>query len=302
MDELKPPILLIGNYRSGTTMLHDLFDLHPEVRSWFEPRTIWQYAAPGRKHDRFDESDATPRVIRYIRGRFLRRQREQGGLRVMDKTPTNTLRVPYVHKIFPESRLIYIIRDPLANLASADRMWKRAPLSTKRALERVMECPKTQVPYYAWTFFSQQFNRRVLGRKISGIWGVKYEGIQQDYKSLTPEEVIAKQWVACARQADADLKKIEAENPGFVLRLRYEDFVSDPVDQFARVLEHQGLAMTPGLADQVAAKVDPGRQTKWKRLDADVFRRVVPILRDEMQRNGYEIPEEVAEAVGFESN
>ncbi|MBZ0171160.1 MAG: sulfotransferase, partial [Phycisphaerales bacterium] len=244
MDDLKPPILLIGNYRSGTTMLHDLFDLHPEVKSWFEPRTIWQCAAPMRPHDRFDESDATPRIVRYVRKRFLRRQREQGGLRVMDKTPTNTLRIPYVHRIFPESRLIYIVRDPLANLASAEKMWKRAPLGTGRAWGRVKECPKTQVPLYAWTYISQQFNRKVLGKQVSGIWGVKYEGIRRDYKTISLEEIIAKQWVTCAKQADEDLKKIEAERPGEVLRLRYEDFVSDPVEQFERVLAHQGLEMT----------------------------------------------------------
>jgi hypothetical protein len=301
MEALKPPILLIGNYRSGTTMLHDLFDLHPEVRSWFEPRTVWQYAAPGRPHDRFDEADASPKVVRYIRRRFLQRQHEHGGRRVMDKTPTNTLRIPYVHKIFPESRLIYIVRDPLANLASAEEKWRRAPLSFKRAWERVMECPKTQVPVYAGHFLSQQFNRRVLGKKVSGIWGVRYPGIQADFGRLSNEEVIARQWVACVKQADEDLAKIESAEPGSVLRLRYEDFVTDPVEQFRRVLEHQGLEMTPGLAEQVAGKVDPGRRTKWKRLDAGVFKRVVPILRDEMTRLGYEIPEEVADAVAGET-
>lgn len=298
MDELKPPILLIGNYRSGTTMLHDLFDLHPEVKSWFEPRTVWQYAAPTRRHDRFDERDATPRVIRYVRRRFLERQRLHGGRRVMDKTPTNTLRIPYVHSIFPESKLLYIIRDPLANLASAEERWKRAPLTAKRAWSRVKECPKTQVPLYAGVFLSQQFNRRVLGKRVSGIWGVKYEGIQHDFRTLTVEEVIARQWVACVRRADEDLKKIEAADPGAVLRLRYEDFVADPVGQFRRVLDHQGLEMTPGLADRVAELVDPGRQTKWKRLDPGVFERVIPILREDMERHGYAIPEELAGVAG----
>ena len=110
-EELKPPILLIGNVRSGTSMMARLFDAHPEVTGWPEPRTVWTYADPARPHDRFDADDATPRVRRWIRRRFLAYQRRHGGLRVMEKTPSNVLRIPYVHAIFPESKLLYLIRE-----------------------------------------------------------------------------------------------------------------------------------------------------------------------------------------------
>ncbi|TIS11405.1 MAG: sulfotransferase, partial [Mesorhizobium sp.] len=35
--ELKPPIFLIGNYRSGTTITQKLIGLHPDVVTWYEP-------------------------------------------------------------------------------------------------------------------------------------------------------------------------------------------------------------------------------------------------------------------------
>ena len=34
---LRPPIFLIGNYRSGTTIAQNLIGLHPDVVTWYEP-------------------------------------------------------------------------------------------------------------------------------------------------------------------------------------------------------------------------------------------------------------------------
>jgi len=57
--ELRPPIILIGNHRSGTTLTQELFGLHPDVVTWYEPRTLWRYPDPGRPDDESDERDAT---------------------------------------------------------------------------------------------------------------------------------------------------------------------------------------------------------------------------------------------------
>src|SRR5436190_10826177 len=78
--ELKPPIFLIGNYRSGTTIAQKLIGLHPDIATWYEPKTIWLYADPARRHDEFGENDATEKVARYIRGRFLEYQSLQAGI------------------------------------------------------------------------------------------------------------------------------------------------------------------------------------------------------------------------------
>ena len=101
--ELKPPIFLIGNYRSGTTIAQKLIGLHPDIVTWYEPRTLWLYADPARRHDEFAENDATEKVVRYIRDRFLEYQSRHGGRRIMENTPSNVLRVPFVHEIFPDA-------------------------------------------------------------------------------------------------------------------------------------------------------------------------------------------------------
>lgn len=289
-DELKPPIILLGNVRSGTTMLHDFFDLVPGVKSWFEPRTIWLYGDPGRRHDRFTAEDATPRVKAYIRKRFLQRQRRFGA-RVMEKTPSNVMRVPYVHAIFPESKLLYVVREPLAHVSSAEFRWRNA-INMNHLKDRVIETPKSQLHHYAWRVFYDHYRRKVLRKKHVSIYGIRYPGVYDDLRTMPVGQVIAKQWVEGSRQCDADLAKLD---PAVWMKIRYEDFVTDPVNNFTRILEHFNLEMTPEVAAAIEEKTDPGRREKWKRLDRQEIEGYLPILAEEMRRQGYDIPEDLAE-------
>jgi hypothetical protein len=288
-EQLKPPIILFGNVRSGTSMMHDLFDLHPQIKSWYEPRTIWVYADPARKHDRFDAADATPRVRRYIRKRFLKFQRAHGDRRIMEKTPSNLLRIPYVDAIFPEAKYLYMVREPLANLSSSELRW-RTPIHMKHTLERLRETPRTQLHYYLGRFVYDNVSVRILKRKHVSVWGVRYPGVYADLETLTTEQVIARQWVQCCRQAGEDLARIDPER---VLRVRYEDFVGDPIGHFQRIAAHFDIDVTPDIERALRETVDPDRQGKWRRLDDHVLRLCLPILRQQMEIEGYDIPEDV---------
>ena len=286
--DLKPPIFLIGNVRSGTTMMQDLFALHPEIVAWFEPRTVWAYADPGRRHDRFDEADATPRVTNYIRRRFARYQRMHGGRRVMEKTPSNVMRIPYVRAIFPEARYLYLVREPLANLSSAELMW-RLPIHGGKLWRRLKETPKTQLHHYTGRYFVDHARVRLLRKRHVSVWGVRYAGIYDDLNTMTAEQVIATQWVRASRRARQDLAVLPDDA---VISMRYEDFVAEPCKSFAKVLAHCELEMTDTIEQALGDTVDPGRQQKWRRLDEQVVRDCLPILRDEMTVHGYEVPKE----------
>ncbi len=297
-EPLKPPIFLLGNVRSGTTILHRFFDRHPQLTAWYEPRTVWTYADPAREHDRFDESDATERVVRYIRRRFHKYQRAHGDLRVMEKTPSNILRIPYVRKIFPQSKLLYVVREPLANLSSAEIRWTR-PINRMNTLKRLRETPKTQLHHYLGRFAYDLITVKLLKRRYVSVWGVRYPAILEDRRRQSVEQVIARQWVACSQYAEQDLARID---PQVVLRLRYEDFVADPVHHFERILDHFELPATDELLEHVRQTIDPNRQNKWRRLDPQVLRDCLPILKEEMARHGYSVPEDLRQLVSDPSD
>ena len=210
----------------------------------------------------------------------------------MEKTPSNVLRIPYVRAIFPEARLLYLIREPLANLSSSELMWRR-PIHRHKLWRRLKETPKTQLHHYFGRYIVDHARIRILRRRHVSVWGVRYPGIYDDLKTMTAEQVIATQWVTSARQARHDLAELD---PGSLLEMRYEDFVASPQESFSRILEHFDLEMTPEISHALDATVDAGRQHKWKRLDDATITDCLPILSEEMEHHGYEVPEEYREA------
>lgn len=294
VGKLKPPIILFGNFRSGTTMLQKVIATHPDVVTLYEPVGLWLYADPGRNHDEFDENDATDKVKRYIRNKFLKYQEQNGNRVVVEKTPHNILRIPYVREIFPEAHFLYIVRNPLSFVSSVELKWQR-PAGGKRIVRRVKTTPITQVLHYMKRFLDQQWNNRILRRKYLSIWGPRYKGIQEDVKTQDLMTVIARQWSRASSKAERDLALFE---DGQVLRLRYEDFVEDPISDFERICAHCGLEMTNDMAKAVKEMVKSDRKLKWQRFDPHDLARIMPELYDEMGRYGYEIPEEIIQSIG----
>ena len=160
-DNLRPPIILISNYRSGTSVTQNLIGLHSDIATWYEPRTVWLYPDPGRRHDEFDQQDATNKVVRYIRNRFLRHQQRHDGRRVMEKTPSNNLRVQFVDAIFPDAIYLHVTRNPFSFISSMEYKWQRS--KTMKGFRRSVETtPVTQLPYYAAQMLKDQFSKKIL--------------------------------------------------------------------------------------------------------------------------------------------
>jgi hypothetical protein len=293
-SELKPPIILFGNTRSGTTIVQKVLSTHPAIVKWYEPRTLWLCPDPGRVHDEFDESDATDKVKLYIRKQFLKYQKQHGNCVVMEKTPANILKISYVRAIFPEATFLFIVRNPFSFISSVEFKWQR-PLTTKGIGRRLKSTPSTQLYHYAGRLIRDHFNKRVLRRKYLALWGPRYKGMDQDLKTHDLLTVIARQWSVCSKKAEKDLALFD---DGQILRLRYEDFVADPISDLERICAHCGLEMTNDMVRAGNEWVKSDRQFKWRRFDPRDLARILPEISEEMERHGYEIPPEIAQSVG----
>lgn len=292
-NELKPPILLFGNTRSGTTIVQKMMSTHPDVVEWYEPNALWLYADPGRIHDEFDESDATDRVKQYIRKRFLKYQKLHGNHVVLEKTPQNILRIPYVHAIFPEATFLFIVRNPFSFISSVENKWQR-PVTGRGIVRRLKDMPISQLHHWIRRYIVQQVNKRVLRRKYLSIWGPRYRGIQDDLKTHDLLTVIARQWSVCSIKAEKDMALFKG---GQILRLKYEDFVEDPITELERICAHCGLEMNNDMVKTAKEIVKSDRKQKWQRFDPGDLARVLPEISGEMQRHGYEIPAEIAKSI-----
>lgn len=102
--------LVMGCARSGTSILGELIASHPRVRYKHEAHAIWDKAGLGENEShRLTQTQATPEVKKIIRKKFAE---EQGDAELFaEKCPRSVLRVPFIREVFPEAKLIHIVRD-----------------------------------------------------------------------------------------------------------------------------------------------------------------------------------------------
>jgi len=274
--------------------VQDCMAAHPDIVGWYEPSELWLYGDPARIHDEFDERDATEKVKRYIRKQFLKYQQRNGNCIVFEKTPKNILKIPYVRAIFPEATYLYIVRNPFSFISSVEYKWQRT-VTGKGILRRLKSAPLNQLHHHASNYLVQQYNKRILGRKYLSIWGPRYKGIQEDLKTCDQLTVIARQWAVISKKAEDALALFE---PGQVLRMRYEDFVVDPISHLKRICAHSGVQMTDHILKAASELVKSDRQLKWQRFNPRDLARILPEIEGEMKRHGYEVPVDIAEAIG----
>lgn len=102
--------LIMGCARSGTSILGELIASHPAVKYKHEAHAIWDRAGLGENAShRLTQTHATPEVQRIIRKKFTEAQGEAAFF--VEKCPRSVLRVPFIRAVFPEARLIHLVRD-----------------------------------------------------------------------------------------------------------------------------------------------------------------------------------------------
>jgi len=250
---LKPPIILIGGARSGTTMLTLCFAQLDGVVTWHEPRTVWTVGNARHAHDRFTAEMATDRIRRRIRRAFVDYQRRHGNRRVVEKTPSNALRIPFVHEVMPEARFLHIIRDPRDSVSSALLYWTRpTAIPTRRLLRRLRETRLTEWPLHLPRFLKEFVGVRLGLTKRLSRWGMVYPGLAADVQRLDLVEVAAKQWRYAVETARTDLAGLD---DNLWMEVRYEDIVAEPLGAFERVLGFLNLQMTDRLANHLGQRI-----------------------------------------------
>jgi len=287
MAELKPMIILVATVRSGTTMTAQCFKHHKDVAIIREQRMLWTMGNTHMKHDRFTEAQATPKVAKKVRRAFLELQEERGGRTIFEKTPSNCLRVPFIHQVFPEAVLVHLVRNGRDNVSSCLPFWTR-PRTQRRVVRRIKETPITQWPAMIPRFLRDQIGVRLGLTKRVRSWGTVYPGMFEDLKEIPLIEVIAKQWRIGIETARADLEALGRDN---YLEWKYEDLCARPHEHFQQVLDRAGLEMTEELHNYLTESVHQQAVEAWrKRLSEEQVEKIDPIIKPAMDLLDYDMP------------
>ena len=280
------PVLIIGAGRSGTNMLRDVLTSLPKVGTWpcDEINYIWRHGNRDAPTDEFDATQATPEVQRFVRAAFARLARKGRFAYVVEKTCANSLRIPFIHRILPDARYIFIVRDPRDVVASAMKRW-RAALDLPYILRKARYVPLTDFPYYGLRYARDRLFRLRSPENRLACWGPRFKGMRDMLQRASLAEVCTAQWARCVSQASADLATIDQSR---VCRLSYESFVREPLTELRRLLDFLAIEVAESDLADMAAGISTANIGKWRRdLDDRTVVRIESLAAEVMVAQGY---------------
>ena len=275
--QVPDPVFIIGCSRSGTTVTYETFAKSPELLSLgFEIPEFWD-GLWGPHHNNWaseaaSATDAKPghrkAALRYYYQRL-------GAGRILDKTCINIMRIPYLHRLFPEAVFVYIHRDGRDNISSLMDGWRHnGHFGLSRTLGPFPDpVAINNGEFQEWSFF------------LPPGW--------RDYNRAPLEEVCAYQWITANRLA-LDAKGIIPEKQW--IQLRYEDIFDHPVEMFEQAFRKLGLPLDSAVrrhSENLRSKPTSivngmPMQQKWRGRNSEAIKCILSRIKPLMLELGYD--------------
>jgi hypothetical protein len=284
---MSPPILIVAAGRSGTKLLRGILASSSEVKAFpREINYIWRYGNADFPTDELKPEHARPEVVHYIRERFAKFVERHDEVHVVEKTCANTLRLDFVHRVFPEAYIIHLVRDGRAVAESARRRWQARP-ELRYLLEKARWVPLSDVPYYALRYLRYQVGYLRSDHRAKSSWGPRFSGLDRLVEEKMLIEVCGLQWKACVQAAGTSMNHLPSHQSIIV---RYEDLVSSPKSVAKTIFDQVGLPFTPASCDYVEHIVRQDNLNKWRKaLSIEELELLMPHIESELEYYGYEI-------------
>ncbi|HEV2538271.1 MAG TPA: sulfotransferase [Frateuria sp.] len=254
-DSRESPVFVVGFPRSGTTLLEQMLDAHPDFRSMDERAFIHELTERMElvgQHYPADLAGLTEAEAGQLRAAYFRMVGrvlpDLGPRRLVDKNPLNMLCLPMIMRLFPQARIILCLRHPCDVLLSCSMQPFRSPAF-------MVLCSSLQRLARGYVQAFEQWHRQVevFGPRVLE-W--RYESVVGDL--------------------DGHLARLGAF-------LEIGD--ASPMARFADHARNKRFISTPSYA-QVTQGIHPGAVGRWQGY-REQFEPVLPLLQPLMDRLGY---------------
>lgn len=282
-DRFDRPIFIVGAPRSGSTLLFETLARSPSVwtvggesHGIFERIAQLTPAERGYDSNRLTETDADQATVRALRANFLAHLKDRDGaplaangppFRMLEKTPKNALRIPFLKAVFPSALFVYLFRPPGPNLSSIVEAWRSARFVTYPDLP--------DWPGPPWSLLLIEGWQELRGKALPEIAAAQYESVH--------------------RQIMEDLSRIPKEH---WCAVSYAALLADPQSVAQRLCRFAGIdwdqqleAGRLPLSRHTLTPPDPNKWRKNAELLASVLPRARETARRVRQRTGLTRPE-----------
>lgn len=267
LECLTKPVFIVAAPRSGSTLLFEtlaasehMATLGGEAHWLIESIAELCPGAPGVSSNRLLAGHATLPVAERIRSQILERLLDPAGtplrggrvLTLLEKTPKNALRIPFLDRIFPDARFIFLWREPRANISSIIEAWRAGKWQTYPRLEGFTP---------PWSLLLPPGWEAMRGKPL--------------------EELAAFQWAVTNSIVLDDLATLPRER---WTMLDYDDLVKNPAAAILSICQFLGVEFDAGLAKRVSGPLPQAKHTltpaepqKWTR-NQSAIERVLPLV------------------------
>jgi Sulfotransferase family len=270
----KQPVIIVSTPRSGSTLLFETLSRCPDLwtiggeshmvyRAFPELRAENPQLDSGRLTEQHAQKE-TGNLLRagflfFLRNRqgrsFLDLPKQPESIRFLEKTPRNALNIPFLNKIFPDARYIYLHRDASQNISSIIDAWEHPNFITFPNL-----------PGWArqhWCLLLPPGWRVLNGKPVA--------------------DIAAFQWRASNLIMLNDLKNIPSNR---WISVSYENLIRNPAEELQKICKFSGIRYDEQLSKLASTSlplssttVTPPNPEKWRKHEQEIIR-VLPDVAD----------------------
>lgn len=272
LPQFDRPIFIVAAPRSGSTFLFETLMRSPSVHSIngeshhiFEQFNSLNPVYRNYDSNRLTEKDVTPEIAQKIKESFYEQLVDYKNqsidpslstIRLLEKTPKNALRIPFLKAIFPDALFIYLYREAHENISSVIEAWRSGRFVTYRNLPDWESEPWSLLLTPNW----RTLNRKPLGSIAAAQWQITHQYILDDLAQLPPE-------TCCS--------------------ITYRDLVNNPQKEIERLCQFANISWTENLENNNLPlsryTVTPPDPNKWRK-NADLIEPILPFLQPTVDR------------------
>ena len=143
-DSMKPPVIIVGAPRSGTT-----------AYMRYTARQMPDYL-PLKEHERFWQINSDRRASR-LKGYYAKQLIDTDKVGIIDKNVRNTFRILKIQAVYPDAKFIFIYRNPRGAISS----WRDWAVKTKKDDTSIEGAAKQYLKYVSfWLKHRDRLNNR----------------------------------------------------------------------------------------------------------------------------------------------
>ncbi len=266
---LKEPLIIVSAPRSGSNLLFEQLAAIPgfwtiggESHAIFRAFAHLRAENPQLDSGSLGETHADAETSELLRSCFLYLLRDASGrpylnlpagerpasVRLLEKTPRNALNIPFLLKVFPNARFIYLHREPHQAVASLIEAWTLGLQSGR--FRTFQQLPDWDRP--GWCFLLPPGWREMRGKSIA--------------------QIAAFQWSVSNRIIIRELETLPAERWTAV---SYAALVADPQNALSNIcrfagIDSRNLNVSKDKLPLSRTTISPPHADKWKKHEREI--------------------------------